>query len=243
MWGKNDPLWGVATWKDRNKDGANPWTDSEFYELGRSDWSDFILHWEKYGVNKDVGLEIGCGAGRLTAPMARDFVAVHALDVSEGMIEYARKHVSQQNVTFSLVEGNRIPLPDASVTAVFSTHVFQHLNAPEDATAYFREISRVLRNGGSMMIHLPIHAWPVDAPRWVKLPYRLNHSYVRLRASLHRLSISRGKFKPFVVMRSYAIHHLYATLPPLGFDTVEVLIFATRSNNDPHPFVLARKSR
>jgi ubiquinone/menaquinone biosynthesis C-methylase UbiE len=243
MWGKTDPLWGVAAWNGKDKGGPSTWTDKEFYELGRSDWSDFIVHWEKYGVDREVGLEIGCGAGRLTAPMAEHFKTVHALDVSEGMIDYARKHVSAQNVSFHIVNGNTIPLPDASVTAVFSTHVFQHFDSPDDATSYFRETARVLRDRGSIMIHLPILIWPGDAPPWVRRAYQVRRtlSFARIRNALKRRAISKGRFLPFMSMRSYQLEYLFGTLRECGFRDIDILIFVTKSNNDPHPFVMARK--
>jgi SAM-dependent methyltransferase len=241
MWGRTDPLWAVAAWKDKHKGGPNPWTDREFYELGRRDWSDFILHWEKYGIDNKVGLEIGCGAGRLTGPMGSYFLGLHALDVSDAMIDYARKHVGDENVSFHVVDGNNIPLPDASVTAVFSTHVFQHLNSMDDATSYFREIFRVLRRGGSMMIHLPIAAWPVDAPRWVRLPYQIRSSVVRFRHALKRRAIAKGRFTSLMEMHSYPLDFLYSTLRECGFRDIEISVFVTKSNDGPHPFVLARK--
>jgi ubiquinone/menaquinone biosynthesis C-methylase UbiE len=241
MWGRTDPLWAVAGWKGKNRGGPSPWTDREFYELGRIDWIEFIVHWEKYGIDNKVGLEIGCGVGRLTGPMAGYFQKVHAIDVSEGMIDYARKHVPQENVSFHVVDGNRIPLPDTSVTAVFSTHVFQHLDSIDDATSYFREISRVLRTGGSMMIHLPILAWPVDAPRWVRLPYQLRRSLANFRRALRRRAIAKGRFIPVMVMRSYPMNYLFSTLRECGFRAIEISVFVTKSNDDPHPFVMARK--
>jgi ubiquinone/menaquinone biosynthesis C-methylase UbiE len=241
MWGRADPLWAVAAWKDKSKEGPSPWTDTEFYELGRKDWFDFIVHWEKYGIDNTVGVEIGCGAGRLTGPMAGYFRRVHALDVSEGMIDYARKHVPEENASFHVVNGNEIPLPDASVTAVFSTHVFQHLDSIDVATDYFREISRVLRPGGSVMIHLPILAWPADAPRWVSLAYRFNRSFANFRTALRRTAIAKGRFIPVMVMRSYPLDYLFSTLRECGFHDIEISVFMTKSNGLPHPFVMARK--
>lgn len=58
-WGEDDPLFAVASWQGKNKEGDAPWTDEEFYNLGMSDWSDFQVRWEKYGVNKESCLEIG----------------------------------------------------------------------------------------------------------------------------------------------------------------------------------------
>jgi len=35
QWGKVDPLYAVASWKDRERSGSNPWTDEEFYAIGQ----------------------------------------------------------------------------------------------------------------------------------------------------------------------------------------------------------------
>ena len=47
-WGRRDPLFGVASWADKQAKGAAPWKDYEFYALGESDWRDFELHWRAY---------------------------------------------------------------------------------------------------------------------------------------------------------------------------------------------------
>ncbi len=86
-WGETDPLYGVAMWKGKEKDGADAWTDAEFYQLGESDWGDFRRRWERYGVSSKSCLEIGCGAGRITKQLSTYFDEVHAADVSDKMIE------------------------------------------------------------------------------------------------------------------------------------------------------------
>jgi hypothetical protein len=37
-WGEKDPLFGVIPLTGRERDGAKPWTDADFYETGRADW-------------------------------------------------------------------------------------------------------------------------------------------------------------------------------------------------------------
>jgi hypothetical protein len=39
----------------------------------------------------------------------------------------------------------------------------------------------------------------------------------------------------------YPIEFFYQELPKMGFDDIEISIIAPKSNNDPHPFVFARK--
>jgi SAM-dependent methyltransferase len=242
FWGKRDPLWGVAAWKGRNREGPNPWTDEEFYALGASDWQDFLLHWQRFGVAEGVAVEIGCGAGRLTKHMAAHFRQVHALDVSEDMIAYARKHVERENVSYAVVDGSEIPRAPGSVDAVFSAQVFQHLDQQADVENYLREISRVLMPGGTMMIHVPVFAWPVGAGDWVKRLHGLGRRLDEFRANRQRRRLERGGEQGLMRMRAYPIRFFYQFLPTLDFVDIEINVFATRSNNDPHPFVLARKA-
>ncbi len=102
---KDDPLFGVATWAGKEKDGSSPWTEEEFYALGESDWRDFVSHWQHYGVSKQSCMEIGCGAGRITKSLATYFDHVIAVDVSPDMIDCARRAIKSGNVEFSLIDG------------------------------------------------------------------------------------------------------------------------------------------
>jgi SAM-dependent methyltransferase len=243
FWGNHDPLWGVAAWKGRRKDGSNPWTDEDFYALGASDWSDFLAHWQRYGVGDRCVVEIGCGAGRLTKHMAAHFREVLALDVSEDMIAYARKNIDRESVRFALVDGTEIPLPSGSADAVFSAHVFQHLDKPADVENYLREAARVLVPGGTMMIHIPVFSWPIGAGNWVKRLHGLGRRWDEYKAVRQRGEIERGGTRGMMRMRSYPMRYFFQFLPELGFKDVELNIFATKSNGDPHPFVFARMGR
>lgn len=241
FWGKHDPLWGVAAWKGRRKEGPNPWTDEDFYALGASDWRDFALHWQRYGFNGGELVEIGCGAGRLTKHIAGSFSRVLALDVSEDMLAYARNHIKEPNVEFQLVDGSVIPGAPGSVDAVFSAQVFQHLDSQQDVERYFREIARVLVPGGSMMIHVPVFAWPIGASDWVKRLHGLGRRLDEYKADRQRRELERGGSVGLMRMRAYPIKFFYDFLPGLGFEDIEISVFVTKSNNDPHPFVFARK--
>jgi ubiquinone/menaquinone biosynthesis C-methylase UbiE len=240
-WGEIDPLFGVATWNGKSKDGPSPWQDDEFYALGKSDWQDFKGHWDQYGLNPRTCLEIGCGAGRITKHLALDFESVKALDVSEAMIQYARNRVPNLNVEFLLADGIHLPNLDRSVDAVFSAHVFQHFDCLADASSYFGEIYRILTKNGSFMIHLPIYRWPGHTRL-----YRTIHNVTRaiddFRAQYSRFLIKRGKWRPLMRWFPYELDWVYRTLDGVGFSEIEVRIIRARSNNGQHPFVLARKA-
>ena len=241
-WGKRDPLYAVASCAEKNKEGLAPWTDAEFYALGKSDWEDFHQKWRHYGLDNSSCIEIGCGAGRITSQLARCFQTVHALDVSEHMLDYARQHVSARNVNFFLSNGAKIPLPDGSVTAVFSCHVFQHFNSLEVARSYFAEIHRVVLPGGSLMVHLPIYAWP-DSSRSFQIIHHLQSAISDFKAEMNRWLIGRGIFRPLMRRLVYPLDWLYAELARIGFAGIELIMVSPKSSNDPHAFILARKHK
>jgi ubiquinone/menaquinone biosynthesis C-methylase UbiE len=238
-WGKADPLWAVAAKPDKQKDGPKPWTEQEFYALGESDWQDFLYHWRQYGINTQSCLEIGCGAGRMTRQLARSFDRVHGVDVSEAMISCARIAVERKNVEFTVIDGLHLPQQDSSVKAIFSTHVLQHLDSVEVGFSYFREFFRVLEDGGTIMIHLPIYQLPNETG---KIAWLLNYLYSAFRQfDGIRSDIKRRLSKKIMRWTPYPIRSSSVFLADLGFKNIEWRIISPKSDGEPHAFVFATK--
>ena len=239
QWGKDDPLFGVAAWAGKEKDGSSPWTDEEFYALGESDWRDFLSHWQHYGVNKASCLEIGCGAGRITKALAAYFDRVYAVDVSSDMIERAQKAIPGGNVYFSLIDGLHLPQSDGSVSAIFTTIVLQHLDNREIGFSYFREFYRVLGKGGTIMVGLPLYQFPVETGvvgSLMSSAYAVRRSFGNIKASLKRTmgkKTMRGTQYPIKSLRLY--------LSDLGFTRIEIRLFPVTSNGTYDSFVFATK--
>ncbi len=243
-WGKVDPLYGVATIPDKSIDGAAPWTDEAFYRLGEADWNSFYPWWEKYGVSRELCLEIGCGAGRMTRQLAKYFGAVVGVDVSPGMIEYARAHLDPSIVTLHATDGLRLPLADDAVSAVFSVHVFQHFDTRGDAAQLVREVFRVMKPGATLMIHLPVIVWPWG--RFASVHPMLDGMTTRLTGmavALNRLSYSLHlKKQPPMRRIWFESGWLHKTMLALGFSDITVqLVFGESPMNWQHSFLFARK--
>lgn len=244
-WGKLDPLYGVASLDGRNKRGNNPWTNEEFYAYGAQVWSEYVVHWERYGVSRESCVEIGCGAGRMTKQLSAYFQTVHAVDVSPDMVEYARAQVDPQRVTFHLTNGCVLPIPDASVTAGFSTDVFQHFDRPSFAEEYFLELFRVLKAGGSIMIHLPVYSWPHAIRPVFSGLYRIWRAADSVQARLRRVLLKRGVGNPFMFGIKYETDELYQFLYRIGFRDIEINFFENSGDGgrfDFRSYLFARKS-
>jgi SAM-dependent methyltransferase len=208
------------------------WTEETFYASGRADWEQFLSHWKHF--DPDVGgtcVEIGCGAGRLTAPLSRYFTTVHSLDVSEDMIARAKTQVGD-NVVFHQVSTNKIPLPDDSADAVFTVHVLQHLDDQAAIQSYIDDAFRVLRPGGSIMAHIL-----VGGDR-LTLSKRLTW---RARLAWSRYQLGRGKEHTAVRMVFPTTAEALQMLRKAGFADSEIRAFPVRSTGGLHSFFLGRK--
>lgn len=243
-WGEKDPLFGVIPLTGRERDGAKPWTDADFYETGRLDWQEFRERWEHYGLTKEGCLEIGCGAGRITRSLAEDFPKVYGIDVAEGMIAYARQHMPP-NVELFVTDGVTLPVGDVSITAVFSVIVFLHFDKKEYAAEYFKEFARVLKPGGSIMIQLPLHIWPTNTKMSIrKMCGAAMESYMGMRrwkGAYHRFLLSRKKWSPFMQSISYETAWVQTTLESLGFGRIEFSVFQPARGGVPYSWVFAQK--
>jgi SAM-dependent methyltransferase len=103
--------------------------------------------------DRDVVLEIGCGAARVgvhLAPQVRTWIGC---DVSSQMLRFAREALEgYANVRLHQLNGYDLHgIESASVDAVYCTAVFMHLEE-WDRYRYVTEAARVLRPGGRLYI-------------------------------------------------------------------------------------------
>ncbi|HEY7339211.1 MAG TPA: class I SAM-dependent methyltransferase [Bryobacteraceae bacterium] len=97
-----------------------------------------------------IGLEIGCGPGRLMAAMGRHFRELHGVDISDEMIGLARGILKDSPHLHPRVNnGTDLSFfPDEFFDFVYSYAVFQHIPSKPVVLNYLREARRVLKGGG-----------------------------------------------------------------------------------------------
>ncbi len=94
--------------------------------------------------------DIGAGTGYMAAGLAPLVKEVVAMDGSPAMLEVARRNLQgANNVVFKITDGASLPLPDASLDAVFANMYLHHM---PDPLAAICEMARLLRPGGRMVI-------------------------------------------------------------------------------------------
>jgi SAM-dependent methyltransferase len=144
-----DPLQSTAAFDSDN------W--EQYWASGDRDFSNLLNLAFSAGLSQtELALEIGCGLGRLTAPMGREFTKVVGVDIAPRMLKLARRYVTQSNIDFALVRsGFELPLKDGVTDLVIAWTVFRHV--PKQVFArYLHETCRILKPGGLLLFEAQI---------------------------------------------------------------------------------------
>lgn len=126
----------------------NKYTDSGHEDVQGLIINDDILK-SKMDFSSACAAEIGCGNGRMTQFIAKNFKKVYAVDISPHMIDLARKRLKNfDNIEFFVTNGSRLPIQDNIADLVFSYIVFQHFPTKIMIEENLKEIKRILKNTG-----------------------------------------------------------------------------------------------
>jgi cyclopropane fatty-acyl-phospholipid synthase-like methyltransferase len=128
-----------------------------FWQSGERTVKEELLPFiEEAGVRRDMGLEIGCGVGRLVLPLSQVFRQMVGVDISRGMVRRAADSAREHGVTNARFLAVAAPndllgaIPEAvgQVTFLYSLLVFQHIQDFHDVESYFAAARRLLHHDG-----------------------------------------------------------------------------------------------
>jgi 2-polyprenyl-6-hydroxyphenyl methylase/3-demethylubiquinone-9 3-methyltransferase len=95
-------------------------------------------------------LDVGCGAGFLSNPLAERGFRVFGLDASANSLRVARAHDSTRGVDYRVGDARALPFPKGTFDAVCAMDFLEHVEEPDRVIA---EAARVLRPGGLFLFH------------------------------------------------------------------------------------------
>jgi SAM-dependent methyltransferase len=101
-------------------------------------------------------LDAGCGVGATDEFLADRFGALHAVDVAAAPVaEAARKNTDAH---YTVADGLTLGYADASFDLAFAVCVMHHV-VPEQRGAFVRELRRIVRPGGAIVVfeHNPLN--------------------------------------------------------------------------------------
>ncbi|XP_071977495.1 putative methyltransferase DDB_G0268948 isoform X2 [Engystomops pustulosus] len=97
----------------------------------------------------EMALDVGCGTGRSTLPLAPHFKKVLGIDISDSQINVAKQYNTANNVSYMVAPAERLPVQDNSVDLV-NTGLAAQLFTIEN---FFNESVRVLKTNGCLAAH------------------------------------------------------------------------------------------
>jgi SAM-dependent methyltransferase len=130
-----------------------PWIAGNFGEIaktiGVSGAEGFVA---RLALERDFRvLDIACGTGNVTLPLARRGTTVTGLDMTPHLLEESRARAASEglNIRFDEVFAEALPYPDASFDMVVSMFGIMFSPVPETVVS---EMARVLRPGGRLAL-------------------------------------------------------------------------------------------
>lgn len=162
----------------KKREGWHGWDEyAPFYDwenaqtLGRRD----VPFWQRLAAPVEGPiLELGCGTGRVTFPLARDGARMVGIDRSAEMLARAaaRKRRTRRAMDVRLVRGDirHLPFPDRSFPLVMAPYgILQSLLRERDLSETLGAVRRVLKPDGVFGLELV-----ADLPSWEEYKKRVS---------------------------------------------------------------------
>lgn len=104
---------------------------------------------------KETLLDFGCGNGANTIYFKNDFQKIVGIDVEKSQLEIAKSYIKNheiRNIQYILYNGSKLPYRNNYFNDVVSFEVLEHT---QDDFESLREIFRVLKKGGLLVLTVP----------------------------------------------------------------------------------------
>ncbi|HEX4033144.1 MAG TPA: class I SAM-dependent methyltransferase [Solirubrobacteraceae bacterium] len=125
--------------------------DAHWWYRGRRRIIDELMRGVSLGEGAQI-LDAGCGSGRNMVDLAK-LGTVTGVEISDASVKRARLRDVGEILQCSLTD---IPVPSDSFDMAVCLDVIEHI---EDEQGALRELLRVIRPGGSLLITVPAYQW------------------------------------------------------------------------------------
>ncbi len=155
-WGEHDPYFAVMSC-EKYRGGQNK---EDFFANGEHYFQGLLERFDKISIPFDKdgsALEYGCGVGRVLKPMGYYFKNSVGIDISQAMLDEARKHVDLEKTSLRLFDGKNLSdcLADDRFHFIHTSDVFQHIR-PKRGLYILEQLLERLDKNGRALIHVPI---------------------------------------------------------------------------------------
>ncbi|MGA7800343.1 MAG: class I SAM-dependent methyltransferase [Gammaproteobacteria bacterium] len=214
-YGQDDPYFGVISYDKFRQSSLTDENKEEFFRSGSVYIDDVLkkirLHIAPAFTIKQA-LDFGCGVGRLVIPLSDVSETVTGVDVSDSMLNEARKNCDARSIrNVVLVKSDdRLSLLKDKYDFIHSFIVFQHIPVKRGEHLFESLIAR-LEDEGVGVIHFT-YARNYASDKWV--PWI--KSYVPLAKNLINVLKGRKFFAPEMQMNTYDLNRLLFIMQRAG---------------------------
>jgi len=227
QFGRFEPYWGVCSHAQFRASRLTDEALRTFFQSGEEDVARVLTTARQHllpGFRPTRALDYGCGVGRLVIPLARECAEVVGVDVSQPMIELARRNCADRgltNVTFALAGGPRAAMADVQgdFDLVHSHLVFQHI-PPRLGETIIVELLERLTPGGVGALYVT-YGWRAPAVRRALHRVRRSVPLANVAANVLQRRPLRSAMIP---MYAYDLGRVLALLQAHGCGDVHALL-------------------
>lgn len=108
-------------------------------------------------LSGEVVIDVGCGSGAFMKPCIEQGRFVIGIDYSWQMIDIAKKNLTNfPKDSYKLIIGDatKMPIKDRSIDILLASGLVEYLTR-DQIIAFFQEVERVVKKGGSVIITFP----------------------------------------------------------------------------------------
>ena len=129
--------------------------DASIYDGMNTHLNDLPFYKKWMPKNKDAQiLELCCGSGRLTIPIAKDGYRISGVDFTPSMLAQAEAKASKAGLAIDFIEADirMLDLPDKYDLIFIPFNSIHHLYRNEDLFQAFKVVKKHLKEGGTFML-------------------------------------------------------------------------------------------
>jgi len=117
-----------------------------------------LVYLKRFLNKKQRTLDLACGYGRFTIPLAKQGYNIEGLDLSPNLLRKAKKDAKKQRLNIRFREGNMTHLPYKETTfdaIICMWSAFSELHKKSDQIKALKEMLRVLDKNGFAILEMP----------------------------------------------------------------------------------------
>lgn len=166
-------------------------------------------------------LDIGAGPGIFVEPILRHGYKAVLADAAPDMLAEAKRLYGEKDVSYIESDARNLPSADKSYDVITAMGLVEYLEADD---AYYQEMGRVLKDGGSLIVTYPN----------VCSPWRFwNRLVLSILTPLRKLIGKESTKDNKIRHKEYSVKEVKKAMKQNGFEVEEVLYYNLRLM--PHP--------